>query len=202
MVKYYLNQVVFAGWHSAIATMTTEQLALIEGIPNETIEDRENSQRRIAFEVNELGALPFSGAYEMLRAEGWYYVDAAFIAWKSLPKKVRYPTTIEKLANSIGVSGDTIKKRRQKNPRIDERANKALLTGSLLPQMDGVIDALMESAADPSYKHHADRKLALEMSGLYTPKQAIDLGVTANKGNEAEQSEDQLRQIAEIGGES
>lgn len=179
--------------------MTTTQPALIEGIPEKDMTN-DNDERRFAFEQNELVGLPFSGAYEQLRDEGWYYVDAAFIAWKSLPKKVRYPSTIEKLANSIGVSADTIKKRRQKNPLIDERANKALLTGALLPQMDGVIDALMDSASDPSYKHHADRKLALEMAGLYTPKQAIDVRAGAIEGQEAELSEDELRRIAEIGG--
>lgn len=178
--------------------MSDTQLALIEGIPNETIEN--NSHRRIAFEKNALDDLPFSGAYELLRSQGWYYVDAAYIAWKSLPKKLRFPETVEALANVIGVTASTLNKRRQKNPLIDEEANKALLSGSLLQQMDGVIDALMESAADPSYKHHADRKLALEMGGLYTPKQAIDLRAAAIEGQEAELTEEELRRIANKSG--
>lgn len=178
---------------------TVTQPSFLEDVPEKDMTN-DNDERRLAFEANALVDLPFSGAYEQLREEGWYYIDAAYIAWKSLPKKIRVPDTQVELANRLGVSDATLKKRRQKNPRIDERANKALLTGSLLPQMDEVIDALMESAADPSYKHHADRKLALEMAGLYVPKQAIDLGVTATKGNEAEKSEEELRQIAEIGG--
>ena len=179
-------------------TETTIQPPLFKSVPEKNMDD-DNRQRMALFEANQLAGLPFSGAYEQLRGEGWYYVDAAFIAWKSLPKDIRFPPTIEKLANVIGVSADTIKKRRQKNRLIDERANKALLTGSLLGKMDGVIDALMTSAADASYKHHADRKLALEMAGLYTPKQAIDVRAGAIEGNEENLSEEELRRIASTG---
>lgn len=180
--------------------MTTEtQLALIEGTPEKDMTNDED-ERRDAFEQNALESLPFSGAYEQLRDEGWDYVSAGFIAWKSLPKKARYPKSIKKLANLLGVSADAIKKRRQKNPLIDERANKALLTGSLLPRADKVIEALVGSASRADYHNHADRKLFLEMVGLYTPKQAIDVRGGLLEGQESEQSEDELRRVAAIGG--
>lgn len=182
--------------------MTTEtQPALIEGIPEKELTN-DNDERRFAFEQNQLVDLPFSGAYEQLRDEGWDYVNAAFIAWKSLPKKARYPKSIKKLANVLGVSADAIKRRRQKNPLINERANKALLAGSLLPRADKVIEALVGSASRADYHNHADRKLFLEMAGLYTPKQAIDVRGGLLEGQEAEQSDDALRRVAAIGGES
>ena len=174
-----------------------EQPPLLAGVePRELIDQTHEAERRV-FEDGPLANLPFSGLYwELRQQEGWYYLDAAYIAWKSLPKDSRSPRTIEELANILGVSKSTISKRRQKNPEIEARANMALMASSFLERMDDVVEALLSSAATPSYKNHPDRKLALEMGGLYTPKQSIDLTARADERDLAEMKEEELRRLA------
>lgn len=173
-----------------------EQPPLIEGIePLELIDQTHEAERRL-FEDG-LANLPFGGLYWSLRQEGWYFIDAAYIAWKSLPRKARYPEKLSELADLLGTSARNIQLRRQKNPQIESRAMAATLAGEFLDRAGDVIDALIESATTPDYKNHADRKLYLEMAGIYTPKQ--ELGLTArSEAPEEELTEEELRRRAKM----
>lgn len=139
----------------------------------------------------------FKDDYLGLMREGWYWRDAAYIAWKSVPRALREPQNEDAFCEMVGISRRGMVGRRRKNPAIDLRIAKGVVANSLLENMDEVTEALIESAANPSYKHHPDRKLFLEMSGAYTPKQ--DLNLTAQAKRPEELSEDDLRRQAMLG---
>lgn len=141
--------------------------------------------------------LPFAGLMlALIDGEGWYWRDAAYIAWKSIPAKYRQPETAGELDELLGMGRGGMAKRRQRNPAIDQRAARAIVSGQLFDAVDGVIEALIESASNPNYKHHPDRKLALEMTGQYSPKQSIDLDVGQKAIDTSDLSEADLRRMA------
>lgn len=140
----------------------------------------------------------FKEDYLALLGEGWYWRDAAYIAWKSVPRRLREPANEDEFCEMVGISRRGMTGRRRKNQAIDLRIAKGVVANSLLDNMDGVLDALVESASDSNYKSHPDRKLFLEMSGAYTPKQ--DLNLTAQAKQPEEMSEDDLRRQAMLGG--
>jgi hypothetical protein len=110
-----------------------------------------------------------------LRLEGWSWRKAVYIAWAASPTNRRIPVTLASLATGyLGLRSDrTVRKWRQKDPAIDERVEK-LKAEPLLRHRADVIDALVRVAQDPDPKAHPDRKMFLEMTGDYRPKQAIE----------------------------
>lgn len=176
----------------------SEQKAL-PGMTVESVEvvDQEHAAERRLFEEM-LSDLPFGDLYLALLDEGWYWRDAAYIAWKGMPKEVRQPATLTELANVLGCGRRTIASRRNRNPAIDVRAAKASAS-FVFERIGEVIEALMTSASDPNYKNHPDRKLALEMAGVYVPKQ----GLVLEDGRMVDEdlsdlSEDELRRMAHL----
>jgi len=156
------------------------------GLPGLDIEpvsiiDIQHTEEKRLFE-HMLGELSWAGTYQALLAEGWGWRKAAYIAWAAVPADRRVPKNIVAgvdgqpgFANIIGLrDGSSISKWRLQNPAIDLAVRK--LQMSLLNEATpDIMDALIESAATPSYKNAPDRKLALEMAGLYTPKSTVGL---------------------------
>ena len=130
----------------------------------------------------------WSDRYLMLRALGWDFRKAAYIAWKATPKSKRKPKTQNDLAtNILGLTSDrVITTWREKNPLIDEAVN-VLMTADLYEHRAAVFDALKKSAANPDYKHHPDRKLFLEITGDYIPISQLKAMLTSGqlKSNKA-----------------
>lgn len=131
------------------------------------------SQSRESFEQFEQHheACGWWADYAHLRNEGFTWRVAVYIAWASSPLKQRWPTTLKELATQVlGLRSDkVIYKWRKLNPEIDQRV-EAFRAEPLLRYRSDVLHALVDvaSTADPSA--HNDRKLFLEMSGLYTPR--------------------------------
>lgn len=99
---------------------------------------------------------------------------AAYEAWASLPATLRRPKTITELADQLGLRNTaTIRHWRAKDPQIETRF-KERLTQRLLEYAPDVMMALTAVASAPDPKAHQDRKLFLEMTGLYKPKQTIE----------------------------
>ena len=112
-----------------------------------------------------------------LRAEGWPWRVACYIAWATTPRKERWPETMQALAAHLGLrSARTIRAWREKNPAIDERV-KGTIIGPLMEARGEIIKALIESATTSDHKNHPDRKLALEIVQLYTPRQEVEATV-------------------------
>ena len=141
-----------------------------------------------------LGHLPWANIYLALLQEGWGWRKAAYIAWASIPASERIPQNIHiatdgtpGFASIIGLrDGSAISRWRMQNPAIDLAVRKLQLS-MLNEATPRIMDALIESASNPSYKHAPDRKVALEMAGLYTPKSIMGLHDAA--GSEAANTE-------------
>lgn len=129
------------------------------------------------------GECPWWEDYLELRAEGWDWRKAAYIAWAASPAVGRWPGTQEELADRVlGLRSDrTIRKWREKDAGLEKRI-ETLQVAPLLRHRRDVIDALVTVARDPDPKSHPDRKLFLEMTGDYRPRQQTEL---TGKGGEA-----------------
>lgn len=101
---------------------------------------------------------------------GWPWRVAAYIAWASSPKAAREPKTQDELARfHLGLTSDrAIATWRKRNPAIDEVV-RMMQAGPLFKHRTEIFTALVAVAVKPEYKSHADRKLALELMGDYTP---------------------------------
>jgi len=126
------------------------------------------------------GILQLSDAYFRQMEDGenddkWDWRKHAYVAWACIPKNMRYPKTINGFAALVGLtSSSTIRKWRSKDPEIPERI--ASLPRLMLNQhVSDVLHALTTVAADPVPQSHQDRKLFLEIAGVYDPKNNINL---------------------------
>lgn len=156
------------------------------GLPGLDIEpidiiDTQHTEEKQLFELM-LGDYAWAGTYQALLAEGWAWRKAAYIAWAAVPADRRVPKNIVTgvdgqpgFANIIGLrDGSSISKWRLQNPAIDLSVRK--LQMSLLSEATpAIMDALIKSASTDSYKNAPDRKLALEIAGVYTPKSIMGL---------------------------
>ena len=108
--------------------------------------------------------------YQRLVESGWPWRMAAYIAWSSVPKKLRWPKTQQDLAvNVLGLRTQRqISYWRCHIPAFNA-AISDLRVVPLLEYRADVIQALIDSAINPAPKHHRDRKLFLEIAGIYTP---------------------------------
>jgi hypothetical protein len=108
----------------------------------------------------------WADCYHRLINAGWPWRMAAFVAWASMPKALRWPETQEKLAVEVlGLTSDRqIATWRKKNPAIDQMIAD-LQADELLEARADVFDALKDSASTHDYKHAPDRRMYLEMTG-------------------------------------
>ena len=167
-------------------------------VPAQQFIDETHAEERAIFE-HLLTDTEWGADYLAILEEGWYWRDAAYIAWKSLPKKLRQPKTYAEFCDLINISVRGMSNRRNRNKAIEVRAAKGVVARGLYEHIDDVIDALVVSASRNNYKAHADRKLFLEMAGAYTPKQAIDLSAKAATADLEDQSEEELARMAQLG---
>lgn len=118
------------------------------------------------------------GEWRELRAEGWDWRKAAYIAWKASPHIGRWPETQEDLAVKIlGLRSDrVIRTWIAREPGIEERIARLQIEPLMRHRRD-VIDALVATAAMPDPKAHQDRKLFLEMTGDYKGSQQVEVTV-------------------------
>lgn len=114
--------------------------------------------------------------YLKLREMGWPWRVAAYIAWASSPKAGRWPKNLAELADKVlGLrSTRAIHTWRDKYPAINTMV-AVMQAAPLLEHKRDVIEALVAMASNPDYKTFNDRKLFLEMVGLYTPKSKLEL---------------------------
>jgi hypothetical protein len=122
-------------------------------------------------------AQPWLDDYRELLEHGWPWRVACYIAWRSAPRRnsdgtERWPKTQGELAREVlGLESDrVIRTWRERNPGI-EAAIAMVKAKALFEHRRDVFNALVTSASNPSHKNHTDRKLFLEMTGDYTPRQ-------------------------------
>lgn len=141
--------------------------------------------------------------YVHLRNEGVTWRVAVYIAWASSPIQRRWPATLKGLATTVlGLKSDkVIYKWRKSNPDIDMQV-EAFRAEPLLRYRSDVLFALIDVASTPDPQSHPDRKLYLEMTGDYKPRQALEMtGAeggpvrTLNLGDVASLSDDELERF-------
>jgi len=114
--------------------------------------------------------------YLELRAAGWTWRKAVYIAWETMPTDRRVPETKDKLATQVLAlkSARTVRRWVQKDPAILETVARRQ-AAALFQYRAGIFRALGEVASMPEPKANADRRLALELMGDYRPRQAVEL---------------------------
>jgi len=117
--------------------------------------------------LKRLDEFPWWREYVALRAEGWDWRKAAYIAWAASPARGRVPPTQEELAiDVLGMrSARTIRNWRKKYPEMDGRVS-ALLIEPLLAHRADVLAALVSSATDPAARSASDRRTFLQVVGM------------------------------------
>jgi len=131
--------------------------------------------------------------YRELREDGWPWRVACYIAWCSSPRVGRWPTTQKSLSQDVlGLRSDrVIRAWREKNPAI-EAAIGMLQAKALFEHRRDVLNALITSASTPDHLNHQDRKLFLEMTGDYTPKQEIERRMKVGQDDLSQMSDAEL----------
>lgn len=159
-------------------------------------------ESRLAYRQLESAASwgPWWKDYQQLRSERaedgkplWNWREAVYIAWASLPKRLRWPGSQEELAKQVlGLTNDrTIREWRSKRPEIEERV--AQLTGEvLMKHRADVLDALVRVASEPDSRAYSDRRLFLEMTGDYKTKGVVNFNIDFSQ-----LSDEQLQRIAD-----
>lgn len=108
----------------------------------------------------------------------------AYIAWSCIPKSKRKPRTVDEFADLIGLSNTaTIRHWRRKDPTIAERITQ-FPKDLLANHVADVFEAMVAVATSPSPQATPDRKLFLELTGLYNPK--VRNEITGEGGREVE----------------
>jgi hypothetical protein len=128
-------------------------------------------------------ALPaWHSVYENLLAERtetkrprWDWRKALFIAWSCLPNSKRSPKTLAELADMMGL-GDTatIRHWRAKDPEIDKRIQE-LPAQLVTTHVADILDASLLTALNGEEKGFQDRKLLLEIAGVYKSRQVQEV---------------------------
>ena len=114
--------------------------------------------------------------YLELRARGLDWRKAAYVAWASSPTRARWPKTLEQLATDVLRlrSDRTIRKWKENNPDLEDMITLVQIAPMLRHRRD-VIDALVAVAVRKDPEAHRDRKLFLEMTGDYKPRQVREM---------------------------
>lgn len=135
-------------------------------------------------------------AYLELRADGWYWRKAAYIAWAATPTGKRWPETQKELATEVlGLkSARSIRRWKNRDPEIQETIEQ-MQVAPLMKHRADVIDSLIFVARMKDPKAHSDRKLFLEMTGDYKSKQELDIDLDADVEMEGLLSEDEQEAV-------
>ncbi len=157
---------------------------------------------REAFEVvlvdperGEVGAL--REEYERLCAGGWRWRHALYVAWAKLPKRARWPATQGELAEVMGLASDrTIRKWRERNPGIDLLVSQGV-AGRVSERTAEVLSRAFEVAMGEGYKGHNDRKMLLEIEGVYRPKADVVVVGGVNSDEMARKAEGAREAVGE-----
>lgn len=103
--------------------------------------------------------------WRQLRAEGWDWRKAAFIAWSATPTDKRWPKTLGELAITVlGLRSDrTVRMWREKHPNIEERISQ-LLISEFMDARAGVIRQSIHVAQTEAGPGFNDRQMILKVT--------------------------------------
>lgn len=100
----------------------------------------------------------------------WDWRKALYIAWSCLPRSKRNPATEQDLADLLGLANTaTIRKWKANDPEINARIQE-MPRLMVLDAVGDVMEALVSVAKTSAPQAHPDRKLFLEIAGVYVPR--------------------------------
>ncbi len=100
----------------------------------------------------------------------WDWRKALYIAWACLPRSKRNPATEQDLVDLLGLANTaTIRKWKANDPEINQRIQE-MPRLMVLDAVGDVMEALVHVAKTQNPQAHPDRKLFLEIAGVYVPR--------------------------------
>lgn len=132
------------------------------------------------------------------KTERWDWRKCLYVAWRCAPATLRWPVTVDELARFLGLRNTaTIRHWRQKDPTIEQRI--ADLRVYLVDRhVSDLLFASIDCALHQAEKGHQDRKMLLEIAGVYKPK--VSQEITGADGGPVrtvhEMTDDELERIA------
>ncbi len=150
---------------------------------------------RLVFEASDM-AEAWTADYLELIAEGWSWRQAVYMIWAGQPKP-RTPATEDALAREVlGLaSARVIRQWKQENPAMELRIRR-LQMNALGKHRGEVLAALVESAANTSYRNYRDRELYLKLTGDYVPRERVDVGAASEDLSQL--STEELAALAQV----
>lgn len=111
------------------------------------------------------------------------YAVAAYVVWRQTPTRLRVPATQIELARLLGyVKDDVFRKWRARHPVLfDDERTRGAVRNMVLDRVADVVDASLECAINGGERGFQDRKLVLEIAGVYKP--TLDSTVSGKDGS-------------------
>ena len=107
------------------------------------------------------------------KEERWDWRKCLYVAWRCLPARLRWPANLAELASFMGLTNTaTIRHWKIKDPAIEKR-----IADLRVRLVDEHVSDLLQAAVDCGIgdgpQGHQDRKMLLEIAGIYRNKQEI-----------------------------
>ncbi|MBN1535210.1 MAG: hypothetical protein JW908_00655 [Anaerolineales bacterium] len=147
-----------------------------------------------------INGFPWWEMYLELRAKGWPWRKAAFIAWSCIPTYLRIPKTQKELATQVlGMRSDRIvRKWREKYPEIEKEIETCMMQ-PLRDQLPDVLAAWVGVASSFDPRAHRDRITYLTHVKVYKPPKAgIELSGEDGKPIEIDLAAEYAKDMNEI----
>ena len=137
-----------------------------------------NSHKKNQNHQDDLAQYAWWDDYCDLRARGWNWRQAVYIAWAASPAASRQPKTQHELAtNVLRLTTDRVISMWAKtHPEIADEIAR-MQAAPLLRHRRDIYDALVEMAKSHDPRAHQDRKLALELLGDYQPRSQTNVAL-------------------------
>lgn len=108
-------------------------------------------------------------------SDRWDWRKCLYVAWRCVPARARWPATLDELASFMGLRNTaTIRHWRLKDGSIEERI-KTLRVQLVDEHVSDLLQAALDCALGDE-KGHQDRKMLLEIAGVYRQKVSQEVG--------------------------
>lgn len=118
--------------------------------------------------------------YDELLAEGrWDWRKCLYVAWSCLPTRLRWPGTVAELADLMGLRNTATIRHWRRNDETIEKAIRDNRVHLVHDHVGDLLQASIDCAVTDGPQGHQDRKMLLEVAGIYRPPKQSDQAVVA-----------------------
>ena len=114
--------------------------------------------------------------YDELLADGkWDWRKCLYVAWSCLPTRLRWPGTVAELADLMGLKNTATIRHWRRNDQTIEQEIRERRVGLVHDHVGELLQAAIDCAVGDGKDGHQDRKMLLEVAGIYRPpKQQVE----------------------------